>query len=144
MGTALNRMDLREGFVLWRGLGVNYEFGVLDHEARTAVHMVRRAGALAVFLYVGQLSWVLVARAADPLLRRLGWTIGILLVAQICLGIGNVVMTLPLAVAVAHNGVAALLISSLLTLNLTVWHGRTTTTAGKLHESTNGASQLQR
>ncbi|NIN35537.1 MAG: heme A synthase, partial [Gammaproteobacteria bacterium] len=28
-------MDFREGFMLWRGLGVDYEYGVLEPDART-------------------------------------------------------------------------------------------------------------
>jgi cytochrome c oxidase assembly protein subunit 15 len=36
---------------------------------------------------------------------------------QFLLGIGNVVLGLPLAVAVTHNGVAALLLLSVITLN---------------------------
>ncbi|MGB1647541.1 MAG: COX15/CtaA family protein, partial [Cycloclasticus sp.] len=33
-------LDYKEGFVLWRGLGVDYEFGVLNNEARAAIHWV--------------------------------------------------------------------------------------------------------
>jgi cytochrome c oxidase assembly protein subunit 15 len=43
--------------------------------------------------------------------------IGILLAVQLSLGIANVVMQLPLPVAVAHNGGAALLLLALVTLN---------------------------
>jgi cytochrome c oxidase assembly protein subunit 15 len=39
-----------------------------------------------------------------------------LLLLQIALGIGNVVLGLPLAVAIAHNGVAAMLLFALLAL----------------------------
>src|SRR5690606_5475079 len=34
--------DFGEGFVLWRGLGIDYEGGVLDHPARVAVHFAHR------------------------------------------------------------------------------------------------------
>ena len=34
--------DFKEGFVFWRGLGQNYEFGVLDNPARTAIHLSHR------------------------------------------------------------------------------------------------------
>ena len=31
-------MDFKDAFVLWRGLGIDYEGGVLDHPARVAIH----------------------------------------------------------------------------------------------------------
>ncbi|HEY5720563.1 MAG TPA: COX15/CtaA family protein, partial [Gammaproteobacteria bacterium] len=34
--------DFGEAFVVWRGTGVNYEFGVLDPEARVAIHLSHR------------------------------------------------------------------------------------------------------
>src|SRR6185312_680207 len=63
-------------------------------------------GALVVFVYLAWLAHK-VGRAG---LRRLGIALGALLVAQVALGIGNVKFGLPLAVAVAHNGGAALLL----------------------------------
>lgn len=112
-------MDFKEGFVLWRGLGVNYEYGVLDSPARTAIHYTHRIGALVTFLY---LAWLVV-----KLLRSAGglagsaMLVGVLLLTQIALGIGNVVMHLPLGVATAHNGVAALLLVSLVYVNYRLW-----------------------
>src|SRR5205085_9669656 len=38
--------DYRNAFVLWRGLNINYEGGVLDNPARTAIHVTHRLGAL--------------------------------------------------------------------------------------------------
>ena len=43
-----------------------------------------------------------------------GIAIGVLLLAQVALGIGNVKLGLPLPVATAHNGVAALLLFALI------------------------------
>ena len=40
--------DYREGFVLWRGIGVDYEGGVLDGAARVAIQMSHRIMALLV------------------------------------------------------------------------------------------------
>lgn len=53
MGEWWPPMDMADGFVMWRGLGVNYEFGVLDSPARVAVHMAHRAWAVVTFLYLG-------------------------------------------------------------------------------------------
>ena len=102
--------DFREGFVLWRGVGVNYEGGVLDAPARAAIQIAHRIGALIVFCYLGWLA----QRLARARLRGLGIAIGVLLLLQVSLGIGNVKLGLPLPVATAHNGVAALLLFALI------------------------------
>lgn len=101
--------DYHQGFVLWRGIGVNFEGGVLDAHARTAIQMVHRIGALVVFCYLGFLS-IKVARAG---LRWFGAGIGVALVLQVLLGLSNVYFALPLPVATAHNGGAALLLFAL-------------------------------
>ncbi len=118
------QMDFREAFVLWRRLGVDYEHGVLDHDARAAIQVTHRLGALVVLIYLAAFSGRLVSWASrDVRLARLGWGIGILLCVQVGLGIGNVLLGLPLALAVTHNGVAALLILSLVTVNFVAWRG---------------------
>ena len=43
--------DFKEAFVFWRGLGQNYEFGVLDNPARTAIHLSHRLFAIVVGFY---------------------------------------------------------------------------------------------
>ncbi|MDJ0807677.1 MAG: COX15/CtaA family protein [Gammaproteobacteria bacterium] len=111
-------MDFHEAFVIWRGLGVNYEFGILEPEARTAIHMAHRLGALLTLLVVGLLSLRLIRQGDSKITRNLGLLIFGLLGLQITLGITNVLGHLPLPVAVAHNGGAALL---LLTLVATLW-----------------------
>jgi cytochrome c oxidase assembly protein subunit 15 len=50
-------------------------------------------------------------------MRILGGALLVLLFVQVTLGIVNVLGSLPLAVAVAHNGVAALLLVALVMLN---------------------------
>ena len=103
--------DFREGFVLWRGIGANYEGGVLDTAARSAIQLTHRIGALLTFLVIGAVAVTATRRVAT---RAFGAIVGFLLLLQIALGIGNVVLGLPLQVAIAHNGVAALLMVALL------------------------------
>lgn len=110
------KMDFNDGFILWRGIGINYEFGVLDNDARVAIHMAHRIGAVITLMYLLALCGFLWFRAAATTQLFAGVVL-IVLIAQITLGIGNIVWTLPLPVAVAHNGVAALLVLSLVTLN---------------------------
>lgn len=107
-------MNFKDAFVLWRGLGVDYEFGVLDHPARVAIHYVHRMGAVVatlVILFYATRLWK--HTDARQLLKTNAMVISGLLALQICLGISNVVFKLPLAVAVLHNGVALLLLFSL-------------------------------
>lgn len=98
--------DFREGFVLWRGIGVDYEGGVLDPEARTAIHLSHRLGAVFAGL---ALLWLGLRLLRDRGLRRGGLALLALTLAQIGLGIANIVWALPLSVATAHNAGAALL-----------------------------------
>ncbi|SRR5579875_32231 len=116
--------DFHQGFILWRGIGVNFEGGILDAAARSAIQIAHRFGALVVFVY---LAW-LAHRVARAGLRGFGVALGVLLVAQVLLGIGNVVLGLPLPVAVAHNGGAALLLFTLVALL-----ARTQTESSPLH-----------
>ncbi len=99
--------DFREGFVLWRGIGVDYEGGVLDGEARIAIQLAHRMMAGVVFVYLSGLALHLLR---TPGLRRAGTLLALLTWLQIALGIANVKLALPLPVAVAHNAGAALLL----------------------------------
>ena len=109
-------MDFAEAFVMWRGLGTNYEYGVLDYAARTAIHMAHRLGALVVLLYVGWLTVRSVCFASARKLRIAGAAVGALTLVQIGLGIANVWFYLPMSSALAHNACAALLVLALVTM----------------------------
>jgi heme a synthase len=106
--------DFKEGFVLWRGIGIDYEGGVLDHPARVAVHFTHRLGALAAALLVGWFGWRVARRSATG---RDGRAVLAVLLLQLSLGVSIVVFGVPLAVAVLHNGTAALLWLSVINAN---------------------------
>ena len=106
--------DFREGFVLWRGLGVDYEGGVLDNPARVAIHFTHRLGAILTTLVLGLLGWLMARRAE---LRLDGLAVLATLALQLALGASIVLYGVPLAVAVAHNGVGALLLLTVLNAN---------------------------
>lgn len=112
-GQLIPPTDISEAFVMWRGLGINYEFGVLDAPARIAIQMTHRVGFVIVSLY---LIWLSLRLLKNRELMPLGFIVLTLLSIQIALGISNVTLGLPLPVAVAHNGVAALLLLSMITL----------------------------
>ncbi len=106
--------DFDEAFVLWRGLGVDYEGGVLDHPARVAVHFTHRLGAILATVLLALLSLRL---AKDPATRLDGAAVLAMLLAQLSLGVSIVWFEVPLAVAVLHNGVAALLLLTVINAN---------------------------
>ncbi|OQW94395.1 MAG: cytochrome B [Beggiatoa sp. IS2] len=111
-------MDFTEAFILWRGIGVNYEYGVLSAEARTAIHVIHRVGALITFLLVIRLGLqVLFASLNASSIKMIAAFMLLFLLLQIGLGISNVVYSLPLSVAVTHNMVAALLLMTVVALN---------------------------
>jgi len=108
-------MDFNEGFILWRGLGVDYEGGVLHGSARTAIHMAHRIGAVITVIIILFIAfWAIMSGIKQ--LRLTGIVALILLLFQASLGIANIKLHLPLSIAVAHNGVAALLLLSLVSL----------------------------
>ena len=109
-------MNFQEAFVLWRGLGVDYEFGILDHPARVAIHITHRIGAIitaAVILYYALRLWS--CAAGNNVLRNVAVLVLLLLSIQLLLGVLNVLLHLPLVNAVMHNAVALLLLFILVT-----------------------------
>jgi len=109
--------DFAEGFVLWRGLGINYEFGVLDNPARVAIQLTHRIGAIVTLVVVLGLAAALLRHSPSRAARRVALAVLVLVLAQFALGVSNVLFSLPLPVAVAHNAGAALLFLALVTLN---------------------------
>ncbi|HZH44509.1 MAG TPA: COX15/CtaA family protein [Lysobacter sp.] len=105
--------DFREGFVLWRGIGVDYEGGVLDGASRIAIQLAHRMMAVVAFVALLALA---VRLWRMPGLRGWGTLLALAALLQVALGIANVKLNLPLAVAVAHNAGALLLLFLLVSL----------------------------
>ncbi|MFP6847858.1 MAG: COX15/CtaA family protein [Pseudomonas sp.] len=104
-------MDFANGFHLTQHIGPNYLGGQLDSDARTAIHMTHRLGALLVTLVLLVLAWQLKRNG----LARLAGLLVLALAVQVSLGVSNVLLHLPVLVAVAHNlGGAALLLTLVL------------------------------
>ncbi|MFT3741948.1 MAG: COX15/CtaA family protein [Gammaproteobacteria bacterium] len=112
-GTLFPHLDLHEAFTLWQPLGVNYEGGVLSTTARITIQMMHRYWGFITAGFVLILSLALMSSKANKKLRGIGWVLFILILTQFILGILNVVWLLPRGIAVAHNGVAALLLLSM-------------------------------
>jgi len=105
--------NFREGFVLWREVGVDYEGGILDHPSRVAVHLTHRIGAVVTLAVLRLLAFRMFKL---PQLQTGGRLLMTLVLAQFTLGVLNVALYLPLANAVAHNAGAVLLLATLLAL----------------------------
>lgn len=109
-------MEFMRAFNFLSPIGANYQGGVLDMTARITIHMWHRYWAFITALYVAVLAiYMLIARSAEGL-RGLGVIMLALLFLQILLGILNVTLLLPMHIALAHNGIAALLLLSMVTL----------------------------
>jgi cytochrome c oxidase assembly protein subunit 15 len=117
-------MNLDDAFVLWRGLGIDYEGGVLDHPARVAIHFVHRLGALVAAILLGWLSIAAWRKAQTQTAQLAGAIVGVVLIIQIIVGPLMVLEGLPLWLATAHNAVAALLLLSVVRLNRLLWTPR--------------------
>jgi cytochrome c oxidase assembly protein subunit 15 len=113
-GAWMPAMDFEHAFTLHRELGETASGELLPMEALTAIHWVHRVMALIVTLYLGGL---VVRLLRTPGYAGMAVAIGALLALQLTLGIGNVLLSLPLPLAVAHNTGAALLLASLVLLN---------------------------
>ena len=117
-------MDFRDAFVLWRGVGIDYEGGVLANPARMAIHFTHRLGALVVgttLLYLGFTT--MMGRGLTRTLRRAGLWVVLAVVLQISIGIATVHLGVPLPLATLHNAGAALLVAAMVWLIRALWPG---------------------
>ncbi|MGK2951450.1 MAG: COX15/CtaA family protein [Thiobacillus sp.] len=116
-GVWMPPMDFEHGFTLHRELGETAAGDLLSMTALTAIHWLHRVMALVVVFYLG---WVVVRLLRMPGYAGIGMAVGVLLALQFTLGVSNVLLSLPLVVAVAHNTGAALLLASMVMLNYRV------------------------
>ena len=106
----------RRAFVLWRGLGIDYEGGVLDHPARVAIHYTHRIGAIVAALVLGFVAWKAVRTGQSPGVRTAGIALALALATQWLVAPIMVIKTFPLPLATAHNAIAALLVLAMVAL----------------------------
>ena len=125
-GEWLPAMNFSQGFTVSQAIGPNYLGGLLTNEARVAIHFAHRIGAMVTAAYLLFLVYALFVRVAVKETRRMAIVVLLVLGLQIGLGLANVIFNFPVAVAVAHNLVGALLVLTLITLNYKVF----TSTAG--------------
>lgn len=113
-GTWLPEMDFANGFTLWRHLGKTASGDYLPFAALTAIHWAHRMFALLVVIVI---AWVGHKALKIPGLQKTGRWLLIMVAVQFLIGVSTVFLHWPLALAVAHNGGAAILVILLVMLN---------------------------
>jgi cytochrome c oxidase assembly protein subunit 15 len=121
-------MDFPQAFNITQSLGPNYLGGLMNSEARQAIHVLHRYGAVILGLYLLLVSYLFLNQK-DRRLRAFGLAFVLLFLVQFTLGLANVYFFLPLPVAVAHNLGGACLFVLTMSLNYLVFSSR-----GKLDE----------
>jgi heme a synthase len=114
-------MDFKDAFHMVRELGLSKDGSALSLASLTAIQWTHRVGALVSFIYLGALGLTTLKYWQ---LKR--WSVLLLgaLITQIALGISNLVLHLPLVLAVAHNFTAALLVIIVVVLNSKISGGK--------------------
>jgi heme a synthase len=102
-------MEFRQGFELWRALGLTGAGEPIHFAALTAIHYTHRLAAYAVLAVLGVAAW----RLRGGPLHRFARVIALLALWQFASGLSNVVLGWPLLAAVAHTGGAAGLVVAL-------------------------------
>ncbi|MCK0162629.1 COX15/CtaA family protein [Marinobacter sp. S6332] len=109
-------MDFQHGFDITQHVGPNYLGGQLTADGRVAIHVTHRVGALVVLAYFSVLLTLIWRRSKNRELHRPVLLVTAALVAQITLGLANIVFHIPLPIAVAHNAMGAGLLLSVIYL----------------------------
>lgn len=107
--------NFKDAFVLWRGLGINYAGGVLDHPARVAIHFTHRVGAMVTTFLMLFAAFAAFRLGSGP--RWAGIAVLLALSLQLSIGVFMVLRAFPLPLAAAHNAGAALLVGAAVLLN---------------------------
>ncbi len=113
-GSWMPDMDFKDAFHMVRELGQSADGGNLTLASLTAIQWTHRIGAVITLIYLGFLALNGLKYAQ---LKNLSLVLIAVLFAQISLGIANLVLHLPLVLAVGHNLGAALLVVILVIFN---------------------------
>jgi heme a synthase len=108
--------DFSQAFVLWRGLNIDYEGGVLDNPARLAIHLTHRLGAVVTSAALVVAAVFVLRRRGVPGARPRAWAVLAALGLQLSIGISLVLRHFPLWLATAHTAGAALVLLATLAL----------------------------
>ena len=117
-GTLWPLMDFANGFTIWRDLGKTAQGEFLPFPALTAIHWTHRIFAFAVIALTAWMAYKSIKIIGMHKIAR--WLLaGIAL--QFATGVLTIFLNFPLALAVIHNGGAAILVLLLVVLNYKIW-----------------------
>jgi cytochrome c oxidase assembly protein subunit 15 len=103
-------MDFRNAFILWRGLGIDYEGGVLEAPARAAIHYTHRLGAYVTAIVLALVVAGALRRGQSNAAKLAAMAVAVAVVLQFLIGMNLVWKGWPLWLGTAHNAGAALLV----------------------------------
>lgn len=120
-GALLPTLQFDHAFTLHDKIGINYQGGIFDETTRITILMMHRFGAMVVAGYWLLLCLMMLGMARSKILLRFILIILFLLFLQVTLGILNLLLMLPLPIAVLHNAVATLLCIVIVSLNYALY-----------------------
>ncbi|MDX1915371.1 MAG: COX15/CtaA family protein [Methylophilus sp.] len=113
-GVLMPEMNFKDAFHMLRELGQNADGTNLTLASLTAIQWTHRIGAVITLIYLG---FIAINGLKYVQLRMLSIALLLALIAQVSLGIANLLLHLPLVLAVAHNFGAALLVVVMVLFN---------------------------
>lgn len=130
--------DYSNAFHVVRELGMTPQGELLSNEALTAIHWMHRVGAVVAGLALAALAWRLRTHSET---RAMGVILFGALVVQIVLGILNVLLSLPVLLAAAHNAGAAVLVVVMVCITYQLGRG---TSASEIRTGDSKRAQQQK
>jgi len=116
-GEWIPNMDLKNGFNIFRNLGQTFEGAPISLDALQAIQWIHRIGAVTVIIYFSYLSFTLMKYKQ---LRFESMLLLALIASQFVIGIANLMLHLPMVLAVSHNLIAALLVIIMTVINIKI------------------------
>ena len=113
-GSLVPDMDFRNGFSFFRDLGLTAEGDNLSIRALHAIQWVHRVGAFILVAYFILFVYLL---SRYPGIRFYRNILVVVLISQFLIGIANLILYLPIALATMHNLGAALLVIIVVIIN---------------------------
>jgi cytochrome c oxidase assembly protein subunit 15 len=119
-GNWIDNLRFADAFSPFQGDHPSFEYGVLDYPTRMTIHITHRIWGVFTAVMLVWLAFKLL-KAQSSTMRTSAYLLILMVIVQVALGISNVVMNLPLGIAVSHNGGAALLLLTMVFINYALW-----------------------
>jgi len=113
-GSLVPDMDFKNGFSIFRDLGLTATGDNLSIQALHAIQWIHRVGAIILVAY---LSFFIYLLSRHPGIRFYRNLLILVLISQFIIGVANLLLYLPIALATMHNLGAALLVIIVVIIN---------------------------